>query len=182
VPNRSFRDELGLGCAPPAKLGKASFYLSTLVDGSGHALSGDNNYRLHVPADVPATQFWALTVYDCETAAFIRNSPRVELNSYNREMRKNADGSVNLYLGPNAPALKESNWIYTAPGRNFLTLFRLYGPDKPLFDKTWRLPDIEKINEGKTARLSASTKRGVVIAMRLASTDLGSDAYGRIAA
>jgi hypothetical protein len=23
-------------------------------------------------------------------------------------------------------------------------LFRLYGPEKPLFDKTWKLPDIEK--------------------------------------
>jgi hypothetical protein len=25
-------------------------------------------------------------------------------------------------------------------------LFRLYGPEKPLFDKTWKLPDIEKIS------------------------------------
>jgi hypothetical protein len=26
-------------------------------------------------------------------------------------------------------------------------LFRLYGPEKPLFDKTWVLPDIEKVAE-----------------------------------
>jgi len=23
-------------------------------------------------------------------------------------------------------------------------LFRFYGPEKPLFEKTWRLPDIQK--------------------------------------
>jgi hypothetical protein len=25
-------------------------------------------------------------------------------------------------------------------------LFRFYGPEKPLFDKTWKLGDIEKVN------------------------------------
>jgi hypothetical protein len=134
-----------VACAPPAKLGKATFYLMASVDTSGQPLTGRNNYRLHVPANVPANQFWALTLYDSETAAFSRNSPRVELNSYNQEIRKNADGSVDLYLGPKPPALKEPNWIYTAPGRNFFTIFRLYGPEKPIFDKTWRLPDIERI-------------------------------------
>src|SRR5262249_52287275 len=61
-----------LACAPPVKLGKATLYLSSFVDSSGQQLIGDNNYRLHVPANVPANQFWALTVYDSETAAFIR--------------------------------------------------------------------------------------------------------------
>jgi hypothetical protein len=26
------------------------------------------------------------------------------------------------------------------------SLFRFYGPEKPMFDKTWKLADIEKTN------------------------------------
>jgi hypothetical protein len=47
------------------------------------------------------------------------------------------------YFGPNAPAGKESNWIYTEPGTRWFAYFRFYGPDKPVFDKTWKLNDIE---------------------------------------
>ena len=60
-------------------------------------------------------------------------------------LQKNADGSVDIYFGPKAPAAKESNWIPTGAGK-FEVLFRLYGPQKTLFDKTWKLPDIEKLN------------------------------------
>ena len=28
---------------------------------------------------------------------------------------------------------------------NELEPFRLYGPEKPFFEKTWKLPDIEKV-------------------------------------
>jgi hypothetical protein len=58
-------------------------------------------------------------------------------------MRRNADGSVDVYFGPKAPAGLESNWVPTAPGKPWFTLFRFYGPDKALFEKTWKLNDIE---------------------------------------
>ena len=51
---------------------------------------------------------------------------------------------MDVYFGPKAPTGKESNWVPTA-GRNFEVLFRVYGPEKPFFDKTWKLPDIEKV-------------------------------------
>jgi hypothetical protein len=47
--------------------------------------------------------------------------------------------------GPTAPAGKESNWIPTKSGGAFEVLFRFYGPEKPLFDKTWKLGDIEEL-------------------------------------
>ena len=59
-------------------------------------------------------------------------------------LQKNADGSVDLYFGPKAPAGKESNWVPTDANGKFEVLFRFYGPQKPLFDKTWKLPDIER--------------------------------------
>jgi hypothetical protein len=134
-----------LGCAPPAKLGKATAYLAGWVDGSGQSLSGERTYRLRVPANVPAEHFWAATVYDAETAAFIRESPRVELNSYQRSAR-NADGSTDVYFGPAAPEGKEANWVRTAARRPWFTLFRLYGPGPTLFDQRWRLPDLELVD------------------------------------
>jgi hypothetical protein len=60
-------------------------------------------------------------------------------------LQKNADGSIDVYFGPKAPAGKESNWVATSPTGRFEVLFRFYGPQKPLFDKTWKLPDIELV-------------------------------------
>jgi hypothetical protein len=51
---------------------------------------------------------------------------------------------VDLYFGPKTPAGKDSKWVPTNADGRFEILFRFYGPDKALFDKTWRLPDIEK--------------------------------------
>ena len=65
------------------------------------------------------------------------------------DLRKNADGSVDIYFGPKAPAGKESNWVPTSAGGQFEVLFRLYGPEKPFFDKTWRLPDIEECRDSE---------------------------------
>jgi hypothetical protein len=61
-------------------------------------------------------------------------------------LEKNADGSVDVYFGPSAPSGKESNWVPTDANGKFEVLFRFYGPQKSLFDKTWKLLDIEKEN------------------------------------
>jgi hypothetical protein len=52
---------------------------------------------------------------------------------------------VDIYIGAKPPAGKEANWVQTVPGRGWFPFFRFYGPDKPLVDKTWKLPDIEKV-------------------------------------
>jgi hypothetical protein len=53
---------------------------------------------------------------------------------------------VDIYFGPKAPAGKEANWVPTSASGKFEVLFRLYSPQKSLFDKTWKLPDIEMIS------------------------------------
>ena len=91
-------------------------------------------------------EFWALTVYSLETAALFRDSDKPTLDSLDTNLRKNDDGSVDLYIAPTAPAGHESNWIYTPPGKMWFPWFRLYGPEKAVLDKTWRLPDIEQVH------------------------------------
>jgi hypothetical protein len=133
-----------LACAPPKKLGAATFYTGAYRDSNGESLQGDKTYLLRVPANVPAKQYWAVTVYDLATAGFIREAPSLAVDSYHN-LQKNADGSVDVYFGPTAPVGKESNWIYTAPGKPWFTFFRFYGLGKAVFDKTWALADIEPV-------------------------------------
>ena len=144
-------DSRGIGFStfflPPAKLGKGSFYLGANFDSSGQPLRGENTYRLHVPANVPVSQFWAVTIYNTETAALFLNLTRPTLDSLDKGMRKNADGSVDIYFGPKGPAGQESNWIYTPAEKSWFPWFRFYGPEKPLFDKSWTMPDIEMVKQ-----------------------------------
>lgn len=133
------------GYAPPKKLGAATFYLLGQRDGADQPLQGAKAYRLHVPPNVPMRQFWSVDVYDVATAAFIRESPRVGLSSFVETLQRNRDGSVDIYFGPRAPAGKADNWIFTKSGGRFFLLFRFYGPEPPLFDKTWQLPDLEPL-------------------------------------
>jgi hypothetical protein len=65
-----------LAYAPPVKLGKASFHLTEWHDASGQKLRGERTYRLRVPPNVPARQFWAVTVYDVNSAGFIALATR----------------------------------------------------------------------------------------------------------
>jgi hypothetical protein len=129
-------------CAAPRNLGEASLYLCGARDATNAPLDGGNSYHLHVPPNVPAKQFWAVTVYDLETAAFIRESPKTEVNSY-QDLQKNADTSVNIFFGPKAPSGRDSNWIYTAPGKPWVAFFRFYGPEPSIHNKSWVLNDIE---------------------------------------
>jgi hypothetical protein len=139
----------------PKHLGTGSSYLLTIADKEGGLLDGGTSYRLTVPANVPVTQYWSATVYDRATHAPIRNVRWPSRSSQAPGLEKNADGSVNIVFGPKPPAGSESNWVPTSADGGFEVLFRFYGPEKPLFDKTWKLPDIEKVSE-PTARTETS--------------------------
>jgi len=126
--------------------GIGQYYLMTLKDGAGQSFAGANTYRLTVPANAPVKQYWSATAYDRETHALIRDMLRAGRSSQSQGLRTNADGSVDIWFGPKAPAGKESNWVPTSANGQFEVLFRFYGPEKPLFDKSWSLPDIERVS------------------------------------
>lgn len=128
-------------------LGRAQFYLMATRDAAGQPLHGGATYRVHVPANAPVTQYWSLSVYNRATHTFIRDAPRVGRSSQTPGLRVNDDGAVDIFFGPSAPATA-SNWIPTDPNGGFEVLARFYGPQSALFDKTWRLGDIEKVAGG----------------------------------
>jgi hypothetical protein len=127
-------------------IGAGQYYLMAINDKAGKPFNGAAGYRLSVPANPPVTLYWSATVYDRATHALIRNMQWSSRASTTRGLQKNKDGSADIYFGPNAPVGKESNWIPTDPNGQWEVLFRFYGPQKPLFEKTWVLPDIEKTN------------------------------------
>jgi hypothetical protein len=111
----------------------------------GSRFDGGKNYRLRVPPDAPAKQFWSVTLYDVDTRSFIVTKEGIPDRSSRMDLLKNPDGSLDIYMGPEAPKGFEKNWIPTAPGRGWFTLFRLYAPTETYFDKSWPLPSIELI-------------------------------------
>jgi len=78
-----------------------------------------NTYRITVPPDAPVQQYWSITAYDRETHALIRNMPRASRSSQTAEMKKNADGSADVFFGPKAAVGKAENWVPTDPSRGF---------------------------------------------------------------
>jgi hypothetical protein len=125
------------------KLGAAQFYLISIRDKDGRAYEGSKSYRLRVPANAPARNYWSVTAYDREIHTLLTGVPHASRSSQIADLKKNADGSVDI--GPKAPAGNEANWLPTDPQRKFDLMFRFYGPEKPLFEKTWKLPDVEEI-------------------------------------
>ncbi len=136
----------------PKRSGRGSFYLMTITDKQGQPFDGGSTYRLHVPANAPVKQFWSATVYDRATHGLIRNLPWSSRSSQTPALQTNKDGSAEIYFALKAPPGKESNWVPTKAGGRFEVLFRFYGPEKPLFDKTWKLPDIERVTAQQAGR------------------------------
>lgn len=138
----------GVTPAMEAKMvGQGSQYAVGIVDSQGKALDGGKRYRLRVEPNMPVKDFWSAIVYDNQTRSMLQTDQDFpQVSSLDEGLITNADGSVDLYFGPTAPAGNENNWIQTLPGKGWNMLFRLYGPLEPWFDKTWKLNEIELLN------------------------------------
>jgi hypothetical protein len=125
--------------------GSATYYLDIAETPDGEWLDGGKNYKLVMPPKVPVRDFWAITTYDLETASYIRNMDKSSIDSTMKDVKKNADGSVDIYFGPKAPKGKESNWLPTDPKRRFFLLARFYGPKPEIVNGSFVLNDIELV-------------------------------------
>jgi hypothetical protein len=125
--------------------GAGAKYMIAFTDGTGASLSGGASYRLRLPPNIPAANFWSLTLYEAENASgYANGQPFPSLGSRDKP-EQSADGSTDLYLGPSAPAGKERNWLKTIPGKGYFTILRLYSPTQPAIDKSWKPDDIVKV-------------------------------------
>ena len=106
-------------------VGAGSQYLCTATDSNGQYLDGAMNYKLTVPANVPVNNFWSMVVYDSENRSMMQTEQEFPSINSNGDPDMNADGTVDIYFGPEAPAGKENNWIQTLPDKGWSGIFRL---------------------------------------------------------
>ena len=123
--------------------GGATHYVMTATDSDGRSLDGGAEYRLHLPANVPARDFWSVILYSTRTRSFLDTS-RFGLSSKDAP-KSNDDGSFDLYVGPTCPPGKESNWLETLPGEGLFMCIRFYGPTDALVEKRWKPDDPERL-------------------------------------
>jgi hypothetical protein len=127
-------------------VGKGSAYAGAFVDAKGNPFDGSKTYKLHLPPNVPAKDFWSLTIYDNQTRSMLQTNQQFPaISSQTKGLLINPDKSVDVYFGPKAPTGKENNWVQTIPGKGWNVLLRLYGPLEPWFDKTWRPGEFELV-------------------------------------
>jgi hypothetical protein len=126
------------------RLGKGSDYAISYLDVKDQPFDGAKTYKLNIPANPPAKDFWAVTVYDTQTRSMLQTEQAAPTVGGNTEgLKKNDDGSYTVYFGPKAPKGFEKNWVETIPGKSWFVALRIYGPLKPWIEQTWRPGEIE---------------------------------------
>ena len=130
-----------------------AMYPMTRNDAAGQPLdASQHKYTLTFPADQvpPVNSFWSVTMYDGKTQLLIENPiNRYLVNSPMLPgMKKNADGSLTIYIQKDSPGPdKESNWL-PAPNGTIYLVMRLYWPKTeapsilPAGDGTWKPPGV----------------------------------------
>src|SRR5258705_817748 len=130
-----------------------AMYPMTKTLANGETLDASkHNYTLTFAAGQfpPVNAFWSVTMYDGKSQLLIKNPiDRYLINSpMLPNMKKNADGSLTLYIQKDSPgADKESNWL-PAPNDLIYLVMRLYWPKTeapsilPPGDGAWKPPGI----------------------------------------
>lgn len=127
-------------------VGQGSQYAAAVTDSQGNRLEGAKTYKLHLPPNIPAKDFWSFTVYDNQTRSMLQtDQPSPSIGNDKKGVVANSDGSVDVCFGPTAPKGHESNWVQTIPGKGWNVVMRLYGPEEAWFNKTWRPGEIELV-------------------------------------
>jgi hypothetical protein len=132
-----------------------AMYPMTKTLANGEPLDGSkHNYTLTFAAGQfpPVNAFWSVTMYDGKSQLLIKNPiNRYLINSpMLPNMKKNADGSLTLYIQKDSPGKdKEANWL-PAPNDLIYLVMRLYWPKPeppsilPAGEGTWKPPGIVK--------------------------------------
>jgi hypothetical protein len=133
--------------------GKAQAYIGKFEDEDGERLKGGENYVIHINGPVPAKLFWSVVIYDTDTRCIIDNREgaaggKATVGSKTPKLRTNADGSIYILLGSDAPPKGwEANYVQTLPGRGWFPYMRAYGAQKEFFNGEYKYPTVNKVKD-----------------------------------
>jgi len=120
------------------------------VDSEGNPLDGANRYVIRFDKDAtpPVQAFWSITLYDANSFFVANSINRYAVSSW-MPLRKNADGSVEIYVQSGSPGKDlESNWLPAPSSGPFNLTLRMYWPTEAppsIVDGSWKPPAITKI-------------------------------------
>lgn len=144
---RALMTKMGLETAAPQDMAIAQ----AMVDGKGERLNGGFKYLLKFPKErVPPVQgFWSISLYNTRKF-FVPNSLNRFALTNTQGLKKNADGSIDIYVQAVSPGKTlESNWLPAPANEDFSLVMRMYWPHQSVLDGSWKIPGLEKIPEFK---------------------------------
>ncbi|MGF1722042.1 DUF1254 domain-containing protein [Vibrio kyushuensis] len=123
-----------------------ALYPNRYTDSKGEQLSGKHQYRMTMPANTPAEEFWSLTMYDAKDLYMVENDINRYSISTNRqdELRYAEDGTLPICIQHDRPADVSCNWL-PAPEDDFYLHVRLYEPTQEVLDNQYPMPQVEKL-------------------------------------
>jgi hypothetical protein len=136
---------VGLG----ANLPQDAVYPSAYVDGEGKGLDGANKYVIHFDkgATPPVKAFWSITMYNPESFFVANPLNRYAISSW-MPLKKNPDGSLDIYVQHDSPGkAKETNWL-PANDKDFNMTLRMYWPTEKapsIIDGSWKPPAVKPV-------------------------------------
>lgn len=125
-------------------------YFAASVDGDNQPLGAGNSYRLHLPKGrLPADAFWSISLYEFVSGGqYLLDNPvnRYAIGDRTKGMKRNADGSLDIWLQPADPGPdKRANWLPTPEKNRFYLMARAYQPWPEVLDSSWILEPVERI-------------------------------------
>ena len=143
--NYSYRAGVAFG-GLGANLDADAIYPASMTDSDGDPYNGSKHkYIWHIDAgkEPPANAFWSLTMYDSDGFLCANPINRFAIGDRN-SLKKNTDGSVDIYIQKDKPAKdKESNWL-PAPDGPFNLMLRVYWPKEEMINGNWTAPGVKK--------------------------------------
>ncbi len=145
---RAIGDKIGLG----GQRAGIAIYPVALLDDTKAALTGSKRYVIHLPKSqlpIPVHAFWSLTMYNTQSFFVANPLNRYLLNNLSH-LRKNADGSIDIYVQAARPSdsAQVDNWLPAPPaGQGFRLIWRLFDAGKAvtgiLNGTGWQPPAIQ---------------------------------------
>jgi len=146
---RAIVAQLGLG----ANLPEDAIYPNSVGDENGKPLDGANKYIVRFAKDAvpPVEAFWSITLYDDEGFQVANPLNRFAVSSW-MPFKRDADGSLTLYVQNDNPGGdREANWL-PAPKSPFNLTMRLYAPKSEALTGVWNPPAIKRVDSETVGR------------------------------
>ena len=122
-------------------------YIAAYKDAGGEWLTGGSTYRLHVPPNSPAKQFSSVTAYAEGTGQMVvTKQGRPDIRPAKKTLWPTRTGQWTCTSAPRRLKARRRTGSPDRPRRRLVAYFRFYGPTEPFFDKSWALPDFEKMS------------------------------------